>query len=89
MRNEDVDWTLFHLIPENEIPTISELIDKSGFSRDEVVSSLARLEKDYLIQVIGENVHALSITEIFMMHEVTSSNQSDIYIENGIIKVRK
>jgi hypothetical protein len=89
MRNEDVDWTLFHLIPENETPTISELIDKSGFSRDEVVSSLTRLEKNCLIHVIGENVHALSITEIFMMHEVTSSNQSDIYIENGIIKVRK
>jgi hypothetical protein len=89
MRNEDVDWTLFHLIPENEIPTISELIDKSGFSRDEVVSSLARLEKDCLIQVIGENVHALSINDIFMMNEVNNDAQSDIYIENGIIKVRK
>mgnify|MGYP000897567473 CR=1 FL=1 len=89
MRNEDVDWSLFHLIPENETRTISELVEKSGFSRDEVVSSLARLEKNRLIQMAGEIVHALSINDMFILNEVCNSAESDIYIENGIIKVRK
>ena len=88
MRNEDVDWALFHMIPENGTRTIAELAEQSGFSEDEIRASLARLQKACLIHVKGEVVCALSITDMFMMNEMQHAS-SDIYIENGIIKVRK
>jgi len=76
------------MIPENGMRTIAELAEQSGFSRDEVLASLARLEKACLIYVKGENVCALSINDMFMMNEIRNA-PSDIYIENGVIKVRK
>ncbi|WP_048061978.1 hypothetical protein [Methanocorpusculum labreanum] len=88
MRNEDVDWALFHMIPENGMRTIAELAEQSGFSEDEIRASLARLQKACLIHVKGEVVCALSITDMFMMNEIQQPS-SDIYIEDGIIKVRK
>ncbi len=88
MRNEDVDWALYHMIPDNGTPTITELVERSDFSRDEVRASLARLEKACLIYVKGENVCPLSINDMFMMNEIMNA-PSDIYIENGVIKVRK
>jgi predicted transcriptional regulator len=88
MRNEDVDWALFHMIPENGTRTIAELAEQSGFSEDEIMASLARLQKACLIHVKDEVVCALSITDMFMMNEMQHAS-SDIYIENGIIKVRK
>jgi len=88
MRNEDVDWTLYHMIPDNGTPTITELVERSCLSVDEVRASLARLEKAGLIYVKGENVCPLSLNDMFMMNEIRNA-PSDIYIENGVIKVRK
>ncbi|MDO9523641.1 MAG: hypothetical protein Q7J08_08035 [Methanocorpusculum sp.] len=76
------------MIPDNGTPTITELVERSCLSVDEVRASLARLEKAGLIYVKCENVCPLSLNDMFMMNEIRNT-PSDIYIENGVIKVRK
>ncbi|HJJ43739.1 MAG TPA: hypothetical protein O0X66_02180 [Methanocorpusculum sp.] len=88
MKNEDVDWTLFHMIPECGTKGIAELVIQSGFLEDETRASLVRLEKACLIHVKGENVCALSINDMLMMNEIKNAD-CGIYIEDGIIKVKK
>ncbi|MEA5038124.1 hypothetical protein SDC9_31499 [bioreactor metagenome] len=88
MRNEDIDWSIFHCIPECGSVTIAELAERSLFSADEIKASLARLERACLIHVDGEKVCALSLNDMFILNEIKNA-PSDIYIENGVIKVRK
>lgn len=89
MKNEEIDWAIFHMIPEGAPTTISKLAENSGFDRETVTSSLERLENNCLISVMGETVSALSIDEFFMMNEIKNEMPSFLEIENGVIKVRK
>ena len=88
MRNEDIDWALFHCIPECGNMTVAELAERSLFSVEEIKASLARLEKACLIHVAGDTVCALSLNDMFILNEIKNA-PSGIYIENGVIKVRK
>lgn len=88
---EETDWKIFHLVPENKPVTITGLCELTGFDRDVVEASLARLESACLLAVIGEEVHAMSIQDFLFAKEVERSMSGDSFleIENGIIKVRK
>ncbi|HJJ47878.1 MAG TPA: hypothetical protein O0X39_02635 [Methanocorpusculum sp.] len=88
---EEVDWKIFHLVPESKPALISELIEKTGYERSVVEASLMRLEKSCLLTVAGEEVHAMSIQDFFMANEIKQSMADDPFleIENGVIKVRK
>ncbi|HJJ27998.1 MAG TPA: MarR family transcriptional regulator [Methanocorpusculum sp.] len=88
---EEVDWTLFHLVPETNPVTISELMEKTGYARSVVEESLMRLENSCLLTVIGEEVHAMSIQDFLFANEIKNSMENDPFleIENGVIKVKK
>lgn len=91
MRDEDVDWKIYHLIPD-EGRTISELAEQASLDEETVRASLARLEKSRLVMVRGDTACPLSITDFIFASQLSSAPAEDdcgIYIENGIIKVRK
>ncbi|MDO5844200.1 MAG: hypothetical protein Q4Q53_03520 [Methanocorpusculum sp.] len=89
MKSEEIDWAIFHMIPEKSPVTISKLIETSGFDRETVESSLNRLENNCLIAVMGETVNALSIEDMFMINEIKYDKNSLVEIENGIIRIKK
>lgn len=92
MKDEDVDWKIYHLIPDGETVPISELAEKSCLDEETVRASLARLEKSRLVMVKGDAACPLSITDFIFASQLASTPAEDecgIYIENGVIKVRK
>ena len=85
MRDEDIDFKIYHLIPD-EGRSISEIAEQT------CLDSLSRLEKSRLIMVRGEIACPLSITDFIFASQLANAPAEDdcgIYIENGVIKVRK
>lgn len=96
MNDTDVDWMIYHLVPD-EGSTIDIISEKSGINRNEVLSSISRLENTHLVHCDGEKVFPVSIHDFILSGILTGKssqgkgNEDDygIYIENGVIKVRK
>lgn len=88
MKNEEIDWTLYHMLEDGKSIRVSELCQSSGFSNDTVVSSLTRLENNCLISVIGDSVHLLSLSEMMMINELKHAPNCPVYMENGVIKIK-
>ena len=91
MRDEDIDFKIYHLIPD-EGRSISEIAEQTCLDEETVRASLSRLEKSRLIMVRGELACHLSITDFIFASQLANAPAEDdcgIYIENGVIKVRK
>jgi predicted transcriptional regulator len=89
MKEEEIDWALYHLLEEGKPVGIPELCGRSGLSGETVASSLSRLEKNCLIRVTQDMVSLLSLSEMLMINELKYAVSSPVCLENGIIKVRK
>lgn len=92
MKDEDVDWNIYHLIPDEGI-LLQDLIEKSGMEKESVLASAARLEKIHLVHCDGEKVCPVSINDFLITETLCGGAEKEddfgIYIENGVIKVRK
>ncbi|HJJ35772.1 MAG TPA: hypothetical protein O0X27_01205 [Methanocorpusculum sp.] len=97
MNDTDVDWAVYHQVPDGGT-TVDELSLQLGLERDVILASLSRLEKSHLVIYNGERVSPLSINDFFiasMLSDATASpgaaaeDDFGVYIENGVIKVRK
>ncbi|HJJ32478.1 MAG TPA: hypothetical protein O0X25_02515 [Methanocorpusculum sp.] len=94
MSDDDIDWMIYHLVPDGEEGVaIPELSAKTGLDTDTVLDSLIRLEDKHLVIVKGDCVFPLSISDFLFasqLKEATSGLEDlGIYIEDGIIKVKK
>ncbi|HJJ55669.1 MAG TPA: hypothetical protein O0X99_01695 [Methanocorpusculum sp.] len=89
MKIEDIDWDIYHILVYNQPITISELITKSKYTHDVVNESILRLKKYGLIKIIDDTVTPLDISEILIQNQINQDKDMSVYIENGIIKVKK
>ncbi|MDU9376486.1 hypothetical protein McpSp1_11070 [Methanocorpusculaceae archaeon Sp1] len=89
MKDEEIDWALYHLLPESRPVTISALVEQCGLSREVVEASLERMENNCLIAVMGESVNLLSLSDMLMMNQMMHDSSMPVYIENGVIKAKK
>jgi predicted transcriptional regulator len=90
VRAEDRDWQIYHIIAENSEITVDEICKMAG--REEIIAeeSLERLQRYGLISRKGEKCAAKSIQQILISAELERTmKDSPIYMENGVIKVRK
>jgi hypothetical protein len=88
VREEEFDWTLYHIIAARNTITVPELCTDTGFSREDVEGSMARLERNCLICRTGEDVRPLSIQESLVMCHMNHAQDSPIVVEDGVIKYR-
>ena len=88
MKDEEIDWAIYHMLTDEKPVMIAELVDRSGWSRDVVEASVGRLENNYLIAVMGEAVNLLSLSDMLMLEMMHAPDMS-VYIENGVIKAKK
>ncbi|MDD3976986.1 MAG: MarR family transcriptional regulator [Methanomicrobium sp.] len=89
MREEDLDWKIYHIIVEKEKCPVSLLVDLSGTDSNKVLLSLKRLEKNCLVKFNNENVEILSLQETIMkncLKNALTDTNSPVIIQNGIIK---
>ncbi|HJJ46725.1 MAG TPA: hypothetical protein O0X32_00490 [Methanocorpusculum sp.] len=94
MSDEDTEWIIYHMVPNGEEGiAIPDLATKTGLDTDTVADALIRLEDKHLVIVKGGRVFPLSISDFLFSSQIkdTISDLEDlgIYIENGVIKLKK
>jgi hypothetical protein len=89
VRDEDVDWIIYHRIPEGSGITIAELAAGTGFAEDAVRASVERLCGYKLVRESAGTVHVMSIQESLIACQCQYESNSPIYVEDGVIKVNK
>ncbi len=89
MREEDLDWLLYHRIAGQNGITPDELAAGTGHDLSIVSSSVERLERYHLIGRSGEHLQVLSIQDSLMSCRLKNAmDDLPFVIENGVIKAR-
>lgn len=89
MKEEDVDWIIYHLIIQKPVTDAETLCAESGFDALTTSASIARLEKNLLIELTEGKIRGLNIGEALIRCQMKYSNDLPFIIENGVIKARK
>ena len=89
MREEEIDWSIYHIIAYKNSASIDEISSKSGFENEIITESLKRLESNCLIRYEGEKAGLLSVHEMLLkcrIKHAVCDPDSPVIIENGVIK---
>lgn len=89
MKNEDIDWLIYHLLVPNETAAPEDLASKSGLDLSAVTASLQRLAKENLIDMRGGRAHVISLVESLIRCQVRYDADLHYTIENGVIKPKR
>jgi hypothetical protein len=89
VRQEDIDWKIYHIVVDGNSVSVDDIISKTGFDRETVNGSLKRLESGNLIEYDGKTASILSLHEMLLKCSIKNApadSESPIIIENGVIK---
>lgn len=89
MREEEIDWSIYHIIVSESSISVDEITSKTGFEKGTIMESLKRLESSCLIGYDGENARILSLQEMLLkcrMKNAAADPDNPVIIENGVIK---
>jgi DNA-binding IclR family transcriptional regulator len=89
VKEEDLDWLVYHRLPEGTTVTAEVLAEKCGLALSEVETSLTRLEQTCLVERSGCTVRLLSFGEALIRNQVKYEPGLPFTIENGVIKEKK
>ncbi|HIJ07257.1 MAG: Uncharacterized protein XE11_1344 [Methanomicrobiales archaeon 53_19] len=89
MKDEEVDWDIYHRIVCNQANTVSGLEEVCGLSSDIVRASVDRLCYYLLIKEENEQLHPLGIEEMLLSCRIRHSQHLPFTIEDGVIKMKK
>jgi predicted transcriptional regulator len=89
VKDEEIDWLIYHLIPTNTPATPESLMEQSGLDPSAVAASLKRLEQNSLIDQRDGKVCMLSINEALLRCQVRYDTTLPYTIENGVIREKK
>ncbi|MDN7012834.1 MarR family transcriptional regulator [Methanoculleus sp. FWC-SCC3] len=90
MREEDLDWAVYHRIPKTGGITVEDLVAVTGIEPGAVTASLKRLEHSLLIRQTEEGVRLLSIQESLVECQCRHTiDDLPFVIENGVIRATR
>ena len=89
MKEEDMDWLVYHRIPEGASVTADVLTAGSGLGIPEVEASLARLERSCIVERTGSSVRLLSFGEALIKNQLKYDEDLPFTMENGVIREKK
>ncbi len=89
MKEEDLDWLVYHQLPEGKEVPLETLATRCGVGIPVVELSLTRLERSCLVERNGSSVRLLSFGEALIRNQVKHEEDLPFTIENGIIKAKK
>jgi hypothetical protein len=89
VKEEDVDWLVYHQLPEGVPVTKDALAAKCGLAVPDVEASLTRLEQSCLVECTGVSVRLLSFGEALIRNHVKYEEDLPFTLENGVIKEKK
>lgn len=88
MKEADMDWLVYHRIPEGSPVSTDTLADRCGLRVPDVEASLARLERSCLVERSGGSVRMLSVGEALIRTQMKYEDDLPFVLENGVIKVK-
>jgi hypothetical protein len=89
VKEEDLDWCIYHLLEDAPCQDIAALSGKTGCSSAEVAGSLDRLEKFLLVERCEGTYRIRQIQEMLLSCQARYDETAPFIIENGIIRERK
>ena len=89
MKEADVDWLVYHQLPESTAVPVDSLAGRCGLGAPEVEASLARLERACLVERSGNSVRLLSFGEALIRNQMKYEEDLPFTLENGVIKAKK
>jgi hypothetical protein len=90
VREEDLDWAVYHRISETGDSTVEDLVAATGCEPGVVTASLERLERYLLIRRSGDTVRHLSIQESLIECQCRHTRDDlPFVIENGVIRAKR
>ena len=89
MKEEDVDWLVYHQLPEGTAVTTDTLAAQCRLGIPEVDASLARLERSCLVERTGDSVRLLSFGEALIRNQMKYEEDLPFTIKNGVISAKK
>jgi biotin operon repressor len=89
VKEEDLDWRVYHLLVHDPCQSPEALAAKAGCSSAEVIQSLNRLEESGLIEEGSGGCRVLSVQEMLLRCQARYDQSSPFIIEGGVIRVKK
>ena len=89
MKDEHIDWLIYHLIEPTGPVTLDELAHKSSLDPATVTMSILRLEKNLLVEQCEGRVRMLSLGESLIRCQVRYDPDLPYTIEHGVIREKK
>ncbi len=89
MKDEEIDWLVYHIVIRQDLIDVSELARASGLDRGTLEASLRRLENNLLVEQRTGEVKALSVNEALIRCQIKYDASLPYMIENGVIKEKK
>jgi hypothetical protein len=89
VREEDLDWLVYHLLLDGSLQDSSQLAVSVGCTGEELAASLARLESLFLIVREGTGYRVLSVPEFMLACQARHDPSAPFVIEGGVIRERK
>jgi hypothetical protein len=89
VKEEDVDWLVYHQLPEGAPMNAGDLATRCGLGKLELEASLERLERSCLVERTGSSVRVLSFGEALIRNQIKYEEDLPFTIENGVIRAKK
>lgn len=89
VRDEDIDWTVYHVIIESPCLSAEALCEKTGYAKDVIMESLARLKRFCLIDCRDDETwRACTTEEIIFRHQMADVFFGGLELSGGVIRYR-
>jgi hypothetical protein len=89
VKEADVDWLVYHQLPEGAPVDAGDLATQCGLGMAELEASLERLERSCLVERTGRSVRLLSFGEALIRNQMKYEEDLPFTIENGVIRAKK
>lgn len=88
MREEDIDWTIYHLISGNKGCTGDLLAELTGFEPQVIDASLTRLKRYCLVDVRNDTWCVCGFEEVILKNQMKDVFTDGLELSGGVIRYR-
>jgi hypothetical protein len=88
VRDEDIDWTVYHMITGEKGCTEDTLLTRTGYDKEIIASSLNRLKRYCLIDCRNDVWCACNFEEIILKNQISDLLTDGLELSGGVIRYR-